>query len=85
MNKDIIIQNTIQFVKETLKNAEGGHDWFHIQRVLNNAKLIAENESVNIFIVSLGALLHDIAEPKFHNGDENIGPKIAKEFLEEHS
>ena len=83
MNKDIIIQNTIQFVKETLKNAEGGHDWFHIQRVLNNAKLIAENESVNIFIVSLGALLHDIAEPKFHNGDENIGPKIAKEFLEE--
>ena len=83
MNKDIIIQNTIQFVKEALKNAEGGHDWFHIQRVLNNAKLIAENESVNIFIVSLGALLHDIAEPKFHNGDENIGPKIAKEFLEE--
>lgn len=82
MNKDLIIQNTIQFVKETLKNAEGGHDWFHIQRVLNNAKLIAENESVNIFIVSLGALLHDIADPKFHNGDENIGPKIAKEFLE---
>lgn len=83
MNKDMIIQNTIQFVKATLKNAEGGHDWFHIQRVLNNAKLIAENEPVNIFIVSLGALLHDIADPKFHNGDETIGPKIAQEFLEE--
>jgi uncharacterized protein len=83
MNKDMIIQNTIQFVKATLKNAEGGHDWFHIQRVLNNAKLIAENEPVNIFIVSLGALLHDIADPKFHNGDETIGPKIAKEFLKE--
>jgi uncharacterized protein len=81
MNKQQIIANTIAFVKKTLENAEGGHDWFHILRVWNNAKLIAKTENVNLFIVELGALLHDIADSKFHNGDETIGPKIAREFL----
>ena len=80
--KELVIDNTIAFVKETLINAEGGHDWFHIQRVLNNAKLISQTEDANNFIVQLGALLHDIADSKFHNGDETIGPKIATEFLE---
>lgn len=82
MDKHQIIDNTIAFVKETLKGAEGGHDWFHIQRVLNNAKLIAKDEEVDAFIVSLGALLHDIADAKFYNGDETIGPKMARDFLE---
>jgi len=83
MNKAQILQNTIAFVKETLKGAEGGHDWFHIERVFNNAKLIAkEEEPIDAFVVSLGALLHDIADSKFHNGDETIGPKVAREFLE---
>jgi len=82
MNKQQIISNTEAFVKSTLENAEGGHDWFHILRVWNNAKLIAQHENVDSFIVELGALLHDIADSKFHNGDETIGPKIAREFLE---
>lgn len=81
MNKQLIISNTEKFVKKTLKNAEGGHDWFHILRVWNNAKLIAKDENVDVFIVELGALLHDIADSKFHNGNETIGPKIAREFL----
>jgi len=81
LDKKQILENTIAFVKETLKNAEGGHDWFHIQRVLKNARLIAKNEDVDDFVVSLGALLHDIADSKFHNGDEAIGPKVAEEFL----
>ena len=81
MNKEVIIENTILFVKKELKNAEGGHDWFHIERVFKNAILISKEEEVNGFIVSLGALLHDIADPKFYNGDETIGPKIASEFL----
>jgi uncharacterized protein len=76
-----IIQNTIDFVKETLKNAEGGHDWFHIERVYKNALLISEKEHVDLFIISLGALLHDIADAKFYDGDETMGPKIATEFL----
>jgi len=82
MDKQQIISNTETFVKTTLKNAEGGHDWFHILRVWNNAKLIAKNENVDSFIVELGALLHDIADSKFHNGDETVGPKVAREFLE---
>ncbi|NQY28328.1 MAG: HD domain-containing protein [Flavobacteriaceae bacterium] len=81
MNKQQIIENTIVFVKDTLKNAEGGHDWFHTHRVLKNSQLIAKNEDVDEFVVSLGALLHDIADSKFHNGDETIGPKVAAEFL----
>ena len=82
MNKQLIISNTETFVKSTLENAEGGHDWFHILRVWNNAKLIAKDENADGFIVELGALLHDIADSKFHNGDETIGPKMAREFLE---
>lgn len=78
-----IIDNTILFVKKQLENAEGGHDWFHIERVYKNAKLIAENEqNCNLEVVKLGALLHDIADSKFHNGDETVGPKVAREFLE---
>ena len=81
MNQGKIIQNTIEFVKTELQNAEGGHDWFHIERVFKNTILISKDEKVDVFIVSLGALLHDIADPKFYNGDETIGPKIAAEFL----
>ncbi len=83
MTKELQIEKTIAFVKQQLANAEGGHDWFHIQRVLNNAVLIAKNEDVNLFVVQLGALLHDIADSKFHNGDETVGPKVAREFLME--
>ncbi len=81
MTENQIILKTIDFVKNTLKDAEGGHDWFHIQRVYTTSLTIAKEESVNFLIVSLGALLHDIADAKFHNGDETIGPKIAREFL----
>ena len=78
-----IIDNTILFVKKQLENAEGGHDWFHIERVYKNAKVIAENEqNCDLEVIKLGALLHDIADSKFHNGDETVGPKVAREFLE---
>ncbi len=78
-----LIDKTILFVKQQLQNAEGGHDWFHIERVYKNALLIAENEVCNLEIVKLGALLHDIADSKFHDGDETVGPKVARKFLEE--
>ena len=78
-----IIDNTILFVKQQLENAEGGHDWFHIERVYKNALLIArEEEDCDILVIKLGALLHDIADSKFHGGDESIGPKTARTFLE---
>ena len=81
INTDLI-SKTISFVKAKLANAEGGHDWFHIERVYRNAVLISKNEVCNTVVVQLGALLHDIADSKFYNGDETIGPKIAREFLE---
>lgn len=77
-----LIAHTIQFVKEQLKNAEGGHDWFHIERVYKNAQVIAAAEDCDLEVVTLAALLHDIADSKFHNGDETIGPKVARAFLE---
>lgn len=77
-----LIDNTILFVKEQLKNAEGGHDWFHIERVYRNALLIAHGEECDVTVVKLGALLHDVADSKFHNGDETVGPKVARAFLE---
>ncbi len=81
MDTSKLIEATVAFVKESLANAEGGHDWFHIERVFNNSLLIAKEESVDVLVVSLAALLHDIADPKFHNGDETIGPKMAREYL----
>ena len=77
-----IINKTIVFVKEKLENAEGGHDWFHIERVFKNAVAITDAAVCDTTLVKLGALLHDIADSKFNDGDETIGPKMAREFLE---
>ena len=75
------ILETVQYVKKTLSGAEGGHDWFHIERVWKNAKLIASGEECDLEVVELAALLHDIADSKFHGGDEEIGPRKAREYL----
>lgn len=82
MNHDEIIAATVAYVKEELRSAEGGHDWWHINRVWNNAKLIAASEEADLLVVELGALLHDIADSKFHDGDEEVGPARATAFLE---
>ena len=81
MQDDEIISATIDFVKKELHDAEGGHDWWHTERVWKNAKLIATGETADNFVVALSALLHDIADSKFHDGDENIGPQKAEAFL----
>jgi len=80
-----IIEVTKAFVKSELLDAEGGHDWFHVERVYKNTLLVAKHESVDITVVSLAALLHDIADPKFYNGDETIGPRVASKFLLTHN
>lgn len=74
---------TINFVKEKLEGAEAGHDWFHIERVWKLSKKIAEKEGGNLEVIEPSALLHDIADPKFHNGDETLALKISQNFLEE--
>ena len=81
MSNSKIIDKTVQFVRTSLQNAEGGHDWWHIHRVHTNAKLIAATENCDLLTVELAALLHDIADSKFHNGDEEIGPATAGNFL----
>lgn len=82
MENQEIINKTVEFVKETLADAEGGHDRWHIYRVWKTAQHIAKTEEGNLLIIELWALLHDIADAKFHNGDSTIGPKKAKEFLQ---
>lgn len=77
------IDQTIDFVKKELENAEGGHDWWHIYRVWNNAKKIMQHEKgFDPLVVELATLLHDIADSKFNDGDETVGPAKAREFLQ---
>ena len=82
MEKELSILKTIEFVKKSLAEAEGGHDWWHIYRVWRMARQIAETEKGDLFVIELAALLHDIADSKFHNGDESIGPQKARAFME---
>ena len=81
MNASAILKATEDFVRASLEGAEGGHDWWHTLRVYRCALSIAEEEEANQLTVGLGALLHDIADAKFHDGDETIGPRKATEFL----
>jgi len=78
-----LINKTIELVKEKLEGTESGHDWFHIERVWKLSLKIQEKEGGDKLIIELAALLHDIADPKFHNGDETIATKIVTEFLTE--
>lgn len=82
MNKKEIIQKTEQYARETLEKDSSGHDWWHVERVRRLALQIAQHENVCTFTVELAALLHDIADSKFHDGDEEIGPRTARNWLE---
>ncbi|SEM73668.1 uncharacterized protein SAMN04488505_1065 [Chitinophaga rupis] len=77
-----LINPTVTYVKKELTHAEGGHDWWHVQRVWQLARHIGSKENVDMLVVELGALLHDIADSKFHNGDETVGPEKARAFLQ---
>jgi uncharacterized protein len=70
------------FVKEQLAGAEGGHDWWHVVRVRNAARTLAQQEAVDAYVTELAALLHDVADAKFYGGDEEKGPRLAGDFLE---
>lgn len=80
MDKKTIIRKTEEFVKKNMKG-DPGHDWSHIDRVRKNALFIANKENADLFIVELGALLHDIGDYKFHGGDEHAGSKITRKLL----
>jgi len=82
MNKEEIISKTVEYVKGKLSGESSGHDWWHVYRVWKIGKHIAEIEKADSFVVELAALLHDIADWKFNDGDETIGAKVSKEWLE---
>jgi uncharacterized protein len=81
MNQASIIQQTNAFIRSKLEGEGSGHDWWHIDRVRNTALRIATDEKADAFVIELGALLHDIADWKFHNGDTEAGPQAANEWL----
>ncbi len=84
MQQSEIIRRTINFVQHALKDNESGHDWWHVFRVYKCAKTIAQNESgANMLVVELSALLHDIADSKFHDGNEELAPQISCDFMRE--
>ena len=82
MNQSDILQRTAEHVRRTLEGDSSGHDWFHIERVWKSATHIGRCENANLNIVQLAALLHDIADWKFHDGDDSAGPKAARTWLE---
>lgn len=83
MNAVSIVAATEEYVQKKLSGEGSGHDWWHVLRVWNNAKTIAQRENADLFVVDLAALLHDIGDHKFHNGDETVGPRLAREWLEQ--
>lgn len=82
LSPEEIIKKTEEFVQKTLADAEGGHGWWHIDRVRKNTLRIAHAEGADLFIAELGALLHDIADHKFNGGDHTLGPRVTREWLE---
>lgn len=81
---DIIVSKIADKVRDQLSSAEAGHDWLHIERVWHNALEILKDEAAaDTLIVQLAALLHDIADAKFNNGDETVGPRLAKKMMSE--
>lgn len=82
MTEKETIAATAAYVQELLSGEGSGHDWWHIYRVWNNAKLIAAHENGDLYIIELATLLHDIGDHKFHHGDETVGPRMAREWLQ---
>lgn len=82
MSQQEVIDKTVEHVRKILEGEGSGHDWWHIYRVWKNAIHIGEKEGADLYVVQLAALLHDIADWKFHDGDDTVGPRVAREFLE---
>ena len=77
-----VIQKTVTHIQDQFANEGSGHDWWHIYRVWKMATRLAEIEQADMVVTQLGALLHDIADWKAHDGDETAGPKAARAWLE---
>jgi len=81
MKQGDVIEKTKNYVRKKFSGESTGHDWWHIYRVWKMARKIGKKEKADMFIVELGALLHDIADFKFYSGDDTVGPRKASEWL----
>ena len=82
MDNLTVIDRTAEHVQRMLSADNTGHDWWHVNRVWKNAVLIGREEHADMFIVELAALLHDIADWKFRDGDHAAGAREARQWLE---
>ncbi|MDM1523191.1 MULTISPECIES: HD domain-containing protein [unclassified Empedobacter] len=80
MNKKDILAQTQAYIKKTFLDEGTGHDYFHIERVVTNAKKILETEDADPFLVELAAWTHDIGDYKLHDGVDK-SEKLIKAFL----
>lgn len=85
MNNQNLVSEIAEEVRAKLAGEGSGHDWWHVYRVWKMAQRIGQEEGANMQIVELAALLHDIADWKFHGGDDTVGPRVAKEILAQHA
>ncbi len=82
MTNQQIIHKTKNYVEKQFSGEGTGHDWWHMYRVWKLAKHIASQEpKADMFIIEIGALLHDIADWKFNDSDMEAGPKAARKWL----
>jgi len=81
MDSKKLIEKTRLYVEKELGGDGSGHDWWHVYRVWSIAKKIAQKENADQTIVELAALLHDIADWKFNDGDESAGPRQVAAWL----
>lgn len=78
-----LVARVAEHIKAKFLAETSGHDWHHINRVWRLARQIAEKEDANQEVAELGALVHDIADWKFHGGDDSVGPREAERLLKE--
>ncbi|HKP73994.1 MAG TPA: HD domain-containing protein, partial [Longimicrobiaceae bacterium] len=76
-----VLARTEAHVRQAMSGEGTGHDWWHVHRVRKMALRLAAEEGADPYVTELAALLHDIADHKFHGGDETAGPRVAGEWL----
>jgi uncharacterized protein len=82
MDAKELIGRTAEHVRDVMAGDFSGHDWWHVYRVWRMAVRLASETQADLVVVELGALLHDIADWKFNEGDLEVGPRVAREWLE---
>lgn len=77
-----LVDRVSRSVRRAMEGDGTGHDWWHVWRVWQTADRLAKSEPrADRVVVSLGALLHDLGDWKFHGGDEDAASREAARVL----